>query len=136
MYAAVRGDPNAVETLLRFYRPGDDINARDNVTGQTALIYATKADSNMFVEALLEEGADQFIRCHDGRLAIDRAVKQGNKELVELCLTGDETWKLRPGFRRLMDLAQANGHLGVVNALEERMMLWDCTGGTQDGPYD
>jgi len=65
--AAMRGDLNTVEVLLRV---GDDINRRGEM-GMTALHYARMQGNNEIAEFLLLHGADGTLRDDFGRLAAD-----------------------------------------------------------------
>lgn len=120
MWAAEGAHDVVIADLLDEHNEEAYVNARDNVTGQTALFYATRQGAMDTVEILLENNADMTIRCHDGRLAIDHAVKLGDEDIVELFFDCDTEGAMRTEMRRLTNLAEANGHELLVDILMER----------------
>lgn len=58
-----------------------------NQQGETALIWAVKAEATQTARYLLERGADQMLQDEEGKTAFDYAEESGNAELVELFQT-------------------------------------------------
>lgn len=70
---------NETETLLRFLEKDIDINCRDPLTSETALMKAAMNGSVEAIDLLIEKGADLGLRSDGGRtaLGIARMMRDG-----------------------------------------------------------
>ena len=81
---------NETGNVTRFLDGGVDVNCRDPLTSETALMKAAFNGSVEAVRILLDRGADANIRADNGRTALDyavashRAVKQGGPSFARL----------------------------------------------------
>src|SRR4051812_45952283 len=80
MYAAARGDEDAIRSLLG---AGAAIDHADR-TGTTALMQAAKFGERDAATLLLDSGASPVVRTSTGEAAIDFAVRAGKKDVVKL----------------------------------------------------
>ena len=63
---------------------GEDVNAKDDQFGWTALMYAATNGHTTVVEVLLDKGADVNATDTKGRTALMLAVQNGRPEIVQL----------------------------------------------------
>jgi ankyrin repeat protein/serine/threonine protein kinase len=75
MKAACKGDTYVVDCLIRC---GANINAKDNIYGNSVLIWAVLHINSSIVESLLRAGADVNTTNHKGESALISAVKKGH----------------------------------------------------------
>jgi ankyrin repeat protein len=77
--AAAGGNVEVVRLLLK---RGAAVDARNGLTGATALMMAVEMGKGEAVKALLQAGADRGLKDDAGRGVLDRAA--GNGEMVKL----------------------------------------------------
>ena len=76
---------NSSQIISFLISKGADVNAVDN-KGQTPLIFSTIIGYNQGIPALLERGADVFIKDVDGNNAMQHALMHKRKKILELFL--------------------------------------------------
>jgi ankyrin repeat protein len=77
------GDLEKVKQLLE---RGADVNAKDEILGETALMWASSNGQKEVVEFLIEKGADVNAKTRFGNTALMYASEKGHKEVVELLI--------------------------------------------------
>jgi hypothetical protein len=82
--AAAEGNNADVFSLLH---RGADINAREEDSGMTPLMYATANDHDTTVQLLLSKGAVIHLRDDEGQTALSHA--KGNKTMTEILKKAD-----------------------------------------------
>jgi len=80
-FATHYGNYNVVEFLIK--ESYFDINSKD-LTGDTALIVATKNNQTQIIQLLLELGANKSLEDVEGKTAYDYALERGLMEFAEL----------------------------------------------------
>lgn len=82
--AAFNGDIEVVKLLLNL---GVDVNAKDDISGCTALMFATQNNYKKLVQILLERGADVNAQVDDSNSTpLMAAVQRDNKAIVKILL--------------------------------------------------
>ncbi|CAF1279168.1 unnamed protein product [Rotaria sp. Silwood1] len=78
------------QIVRRLFRESGNVNVKDTVSNQTALMLAVKHGKVDLVELLLENGAAVNLQDIDGSTALMCAVEHGNINIVKLLLTRPE----------------------------------------------
>ena len=119
LLAAEAGDLQAVE-LLR--TGGIAVDARDESSGDTALIRAAGTGQMEMIRHLLSEGADVAATNKSGRPALTLAAQEGYTEVVRLLLSygADPAVKDKDGWNALT-AAAFHGREGAVEVLAGKM---------------
>ena len=82
VYSIRNGHQKLAQELMT---TGSNLNARDEKTGQTALIAAVVRQNDELVKKLLELGADKEMRANNGKSPLDYAKENGlNKTSINL----------------------------------------------------
>lgn len=84
-WAARNGQADVVESLI-INSKTLDINEKNQVTGETALICAVKENHKDIVKILINIGADKEAQDNTGFSALNWAAQRGNKEIIEILL--------------------------------------------------
>ena len=119
LLAAEAGDLQAVELM----RAGEiAVDARDEASGDTALIRAAGTGQMEMIRHLLSEGADVGSTNKAGRPALTMAAQEGHTEVVRLLLSygADPTVKDKDGWNALT-AAAFQGREGSVEVLAGKM---------------
>jgi hypothetical protein len=74
----------SADVIRVLVRAGARVNACDGVTGATALHMAARRGNTVAAKALLECGADKFLRDRRGDTALDRAINCKKVDVAEL----------------------------------------------------
>jgi ankyrin repeat protein len=103
LWAASNGYTDLVELLIS---KGVEINQKNELTGETALIFASKGGHNKTVSLLINNNADITIRDNVGKTALEWAATKGNKIIVRQLLAASDKVSL-----------EYNGHNPLVSAV-------------------
>ena len=79
LWAAKHGYAETVRSMIN---RGTPINQKNQTTGETALMLATKNGHIDVVNLLIEEGADVSLKDNSGKTALDWAAIKGNQKIV------------------------------------------------------
>src|SRR4030066_296560 len=86
--AAMQGNITAVkgytETAKLLIEKGADVNAKDEFSGMTALIWASSYGHLETVKLLIEKGAGVHARTHSGKTALTIASEKGHMDIVKI----------------------------------------------------
>jgi ankyrin repeat protein len=86
MGASMNGADSVVNLLLG---RGADINARSEISGQTALTAAAAANHKDTVKLLLDRGADVHAKEKDGKTALQYAIQGKHADIIRLLQQAD-----------------------------------------------
>ena len=112
---ACDGDLNKIHMLLE---SGTDINKTDNVSGFTALLWASQSGRLNAVQYLIEQGADINHNDMDGKTALYFACMNNYVDMVDYLLCqGAEKEIVTNDNRTPLTIACFKGHLAVVQRL-------------------
>ncbi len=122
MTAARTGKVDAVKVLLDH---GANVNFKESVRGQTALMWAAAEGNTAVVEELVEHGADMHASTKGGLTPLLFAVREGRIDTVRALLKAganvNETWKAgrATGVNGIsaMVLAVANAHYELASVM-------------------
>ncbi len=123
------GHLDLVEMLMN--KAGVDVNARDDMTDETALMGASQAGHVNIVLYLLEKGADvnakQYCQRWQGITALMKASNQGHTEIVKILLENgaDVDCKSAIGNTALMK-AREKGHVTIVALIKNHIYRMIC----------
>jgi ankyrin repeat protein len=101
--AALEGDLRLIESLIA---KGVDVNTR-NVSGRTALHYASFRDHGEIIEYLVKQGALVDLKDKGGFTPLIEAVTRGNKAAVETLLDSEADINLPGGLKNYTPLQYA-----------------------------
>ncbi|TFB11465.1 ankyrin repeat domain-containing protein [Candidatus Marinimicrobia bacterium MT.SAG.3] len=111
-YAAVRGNPQIIELLLK---SGADPNQAE-YEGYTALMSVNNPE---IVQLLIEYGANVDSKYTNNWTALMFSASEGDKEVVKILLdSGADANAVDNAGRNAMVLASINGHSEIVKLLE------------------
>ena len=111
-YAAVRGNPQIIEILLK---SGSDPNQAE-YEGYTALMSVNNPE---IVRLLLKYGAKVDAKYTNGWTALMFSASEGDKEVVKILLNSGADQNIIDNIgRNAIVLAGLNGHSEIVNLLE------------------
>jgi ankyrin repeat protein len=116
--AAQSGDTPEVEAFLD---GGADPNARDNVMGMTALMWAGRKRQTAMVQSLIAHGADVNAKSKGGMTVLMHAASGGSPPVVQLLLAHGAEVKAREhekGYTALT-FAKIHGHPQVMLLLKQ-----------------
>jgi ankyrin repeat protein len=126
MIATIQHSDDIFDMLLDV----DDINfdSTVKVTERSALMFATSAGGERFVQALLDKGADVELRDGDGNTALMLAAKNGLMDILQVFLNHKNASldRVDNEGRGVSHYACANGHVDIVYFLHERKVDWHC----------
>lgn len=118
------GHLDLVEMLMN--KTEVDVNARDNMTNETALIGACEGGHVKIVSYLLEKGADVNAKQHcyncQGVTSLMKASNQGHAKIVKILLENgaDVDCKTSIGNTALMK-AMEKGHVNIVRLIKNHI---------------
>jgi len=118
------GHLDLVEMLMN--KTEVDVNARDNMTNETALIGACEGGHVKIVSYLLEKGADVNAKQHcyncQGVTSLMKASNQGHAKIVKILLENgaDVDCKTLIGNTALMK-AMEKGHVNIVRLIKNHI---------------
>jgi ankyrin repeat protein len=99
-------------------RPEVNLNAQDD-DGNTAIHKITKIGRNLFVECLLNNGANPNIANNQGNTALHIAAEKGDLQIVKLLLKAKaQTFVINNNNLIALELAKQNEHQSIVNLLQ------------------
>lgn len=113
-FAATSGNKDIIKMLVE---KDADINATDN-EGRSVMIYGINAGKTDAVKYIIELGGDVTIADNEGRTAADYANINGQVQIIELAVSGDENKKDSFGNTPLHQSCY-NGHSEVVKKMLE-----------------
>jgi hypothetical protein len=110
---------NYVEVVRTLLAAKADVNARDGVVGETALMVASSYGHVEVVQALLAAKADVNVKAANGDTALMMASKQGQLEVVRVLLIAkaDVNAKTADG-QTAMSQATTGGYAEIVRLLK------------------
>jgi ankyrin repeat protein len=117
MTASERGNPEIVNALLSVKA---DVNAREHVSGQTALMWAVAEGHHRITATLIDNGANVHIRSKAGFTALHFASLNGSDESAQILVSMDaEINEISNDKMSPLLLAAASGHDKLTQYLLE-----------------
>ncbi len=115
MTAAYSGSVEGVKSLIA---RGADVNARENVMGQTALMWALSQEHMNIVPMLIDAGADVRAKSKSGFSPLLFAARQGNTNAVRLLLSkGTDVNEAAKDGASVLHVAVLRGHVELATYL-------------------
>ena len=123
------GHLDLAELLIN--KAGVDVNARDDMTDETALMGACQGGHVMMVSYLLERGADvnakQHCRHWQGVTALMKASSVGNEEIVKILLeNGADVHMMNSTGKTALIVAQIKEHTTIVELIKNHIYRIIC----------
>lgn len=112
-WAARNGQADVVDSLIIISKTLD-INEKNQVTGETALICAVKENHKNIVKILINNGADKGAQDNTGFSALNWASRRGNKEIIEVLMKDPSSDVSLTGNSNSLVLAVYSGDLATV----------------------
>lgn len=107
-----------IQKVRKVLDAGFDVNQKDDVDGQTPLIYASAVDNVEMVTLLLDRGADVNATTSFGHTALIIATMEGFTSIVnELCLHSADVNIYNNEGRGALYIAAGRGYLAIVKKL-------------------
>src|ERR1044071_4299584 len=118
MTASLTGKPDVVKLLLT---RGAEVNVREPVRGQTALMWAAAEGATQAAELLIEFGGDIKAKSNGGFTPLLFAVRNGHKTTVESLLAhGANANDVAPDGTSALNMAIVNAYYEVASVLLDR----------------